>query len=203
MLVGYARVSTEIQETSMQLDALKLAGVKRIYQEKTSSVGERPELHRALREMNPGDTLVVWKLDRLARSLIDLLGLLETLAQNGCSFKSLTEPVDTTTPMGVFVLQVLGAVAQLERAIIRERSIAGQVAALQRGKRIGRPRILPPEKEAELYCKWQTGDFSKAELSRLYNVNSVVVYRVIHEHERPDHPWVRRSRPVLSKYLKG
>jgi DNA invertase Pin-like site-specific DNA recombinase len=203
MLIGYARVSTLDQDTALQLDALRAANVRRVYQDKASGVGDRPQLQAAIAGLRPGDSLVVWKLDRIARSLSDLLGIIGRVKASQASIRSLTEPIDTSSPIGEFTLQVLGAVAQLERSMIRERTIAGQVAALQRGKSIGRPRILPPEKENQLYAEWQSGQFSKAELSRRYNVGTVVVYRVIHEHERPDHPWVRRSRPVLGKYLKG
>ncbi|CAN7597856.1 recombinase family protein [Variovorax paradoxus] len=148
MLVGYARVSTNEQETQMQLDALRGAGVRTIYAEKTSGIGPRPELHRALAALRPGSTLVVYKLDRLARSLKDLLHLLERLRLAGCSVKSLTEPIDTSTPMGEFVLQILGAVAQLERSIIRERCEAGRVAARARGVLFGRQPLVTGEHAA-------------------------------------------------------
>lgn len=200
---GYGRVSTNAQDVALQQDAFERAGVRHVITEKWSSVGARPKLQALIASLRPGDSVTVYKLDRLGRSLQDLLALLERIDRAGASFRSLTEPIDTHTPAGKLMYSILGAVAEFERSIIRERSIAGQVAAIERGKRIGRPRILAPEKEQEMYRKWQTGDYSKAELSRLYNVNSVVVYRVIHEHERPDHPWVRRSRPVLSKYLKS
>lgn len=201
MLVGYARVSTIDQETSLQLDALRAAGVHRIYQEKTSSVGSRPELQRALREMLPGDVLVVWKLDRLARSLMDLLSLLDKLAGLGCAFRSLTEPVDTSTPMGVFMLQVLGAVAQLERSMIRERSIAGQVAAINRGVKIGRPKSLSDEQEEKVLDMWRGGHSMKA-LSRHFGVHMTAIRRVVYRVTNPDHPWLKPKRPVIGKYLE-
>lgn len=202
MLIGYARVSTSDQETSLQLDALKRAGVTRIYQEKTSSVGARLELHRALREMSPGDVLVVWKLDRLARSLLDLLALLERIADAGCAFRSLTEPVDTSTPMGIFMLQVLGAVAQLERSMIRERSIAGQVAAINRGVKIGRPKSLTDEQEKIVLEMWRDGHSMKS-LSRHFAVHMTAIRRVVYRVTNPDHPWLHPKRPVIGKYLDG
>jgi len=150
MLVGYARVSTNEQETRLQVDALKRFGVRRVFWEKGSGVGPRPELHRVLLLLKPGDVLVVWKLDRVARSLQDLLRVMETLRERGCSFRSLTEPVDTTTSMGRLVLQILGAVAEFERSLIRERSIAGQVAAMQRGVVWGgRPALLSAADQEE------------------------------------------------------
>ena len=136
-LVGYARVSTREQETFLQIDALKKAGVSEIYEEKASSVGRRPELRRCLDGLRKGDTLVVYRMDRVARSLKDLLEILERIHSVGASIKSLTEPLDTSGPIGVFMVQVLGSVAQLERSIIRERALAGQVSAYQRGKRWG------------------------------------------------------------------
>lgn len=145
MLIGYARVSTLEQETRLQLDALALAGVTIVYAEKTSGIGPRPQLHRALSALRPGDTLVVYKVDRLARSLQDLLALLERLRQGGCSLKSLTEPVDTSSAMGELVLQILGAVAQFERSIIRERCDAGRRSAMARGVKFGRDALLVGE----------------------------------------------------------
>lgn len=137
MLIGYARVSTKDQETHLQLDALAKAGVERVYQEKTSSVGARPELQKVLEALCPGDVLVVYKMDRIARSLKDLLSILDRIKVAGADIRSLTEPLDTAGPIGTFMVQVLGAVAQLERSIIRQRSVAGQVAAYKRGVRWG------------------------------------------------------------------
>lgn len=203
VIYGYGRVSTNAQDVALQEDAFQRGGVQAVITEKWSSVGARPKLQALIAGLRMGDSVVVYKLDRLGRSLQDLLSILERINKAGANFRSLTEPIDTHTPAGRLMYSILGAVAEFERSIIRERSIAGQVAAIQRGARIGRPRILSPEKEARLYDDWQTGKYRKAELSRMYNVNPVVVYRVIHEHERPDHPWVRRSRPVIGKYLTG
>lgn len=149
MFVGYARVSTLDQDTALQLDALERAGVRRVFQDKSSGVGPRPQLHLAIASLKRGETFVVWKLDRIARSLPDLLALIDRVKERGALIKSLTEPIDTTNPIGEFTLQVLGAVAQLERSMIRERVIAGQVAAMRRGVVIGgRPRILTPKQVA-------------------------------------------------------
>lgn len=149
MLVGYARVSTLDQGTRLQLDALNAVGVRRVFQDKGSGVGPRPQLHKALASLRAGDTLVVWKLDRIARSLSDLLTIVERIKAAQASIRSLTEPIDTSSPIGEFTLQVLGAVAQLERSMIRERVIAGQVAAMRRGVVIGgRPRKLGPRQVA-------------------------------------------------------
>lgn len=179
-LIGYARVSTSDQETRMQADALKKAGVTRVFSETGSSVGPRPELHRALACLRSGDVLVVWKLDRLARSLKDLLNLLEALRLRGCSFRSLTEPIDTTSPLGEFLLQVLGAVAQFERALIRERSIAGQLAAYERGVILGRRKHSTPEhvvqKMRETYAQ---GGLTYPEIGRQFGVHASTAKRLI------------------------
>lgn len=137
MLIGYARVSTKEQETYLQIDALGKAGVTKIYQEKASAVSARPQLQKCLASLRPGDVLVVYKMDRIARSLKDLLSILDQISRVGAAIRSLTEPLDTSGPIGTFMVQVLGAVAQLERSIIRERALAGQIAAYNRGVRWG------------------------------------------------------------------
>lgn len=171
MLIGYARVSTSDQETSLQLDAFGAAGVDTVYQDKASGVGNRPQLQRALRSLKAGDTLVVWKIDRLARSLSDLLGLLSQIEARGARFRSLTEPIDTSSSMGTFVLQILGAVAQLERSIIRERVIAGQSAAMARGKRWGPPRTLGLKDESALVRRYLKGGETYSSVARRYGVS--------------------------------
>jgi DNA invertase Pin-like site-specific DNA recombinase len=198
MQIGYARVSTSEQETSLQLDALRRAGVRKIFQEKTSSVGARPELQRAMRSMRSGDVLVVWKLDRLARSLGDLLRILEQLGQAGSSFRSLTEPVDTSSPMGVFMLQVLGAVAQLERSMIRERAIAGQVAAYERGVRWGgRPKALTKKQRLEALRLSERG-WTQLRIADRLGVSRSTVSRILNPPPKRE----RQALPVLREYLK-
>lgn len=182
MLLGYARVSTVDQETRLQLDALRAAGVRRIFQEKTSAVSGRPELHRAIASMSPGDCLVVWKLDRLARSLVDLLSVLDALAHRGASFRSLTEPVDTSTPMGTFVVQVLGAVAQLERSLIIQRTTAGIHAAIARGQRWGRRPLLSLANEIEVGHLARSG-IPPADIARAYGISRPLVYRLAALHD--------------------
>lgn len=205
MLVGYARVSTSEQETRVQLDALRAAGVRRVFSEKTSSVGVRPELQRALQSMRPGDVLVVWKLDRLARSLKDLLALLEALQHLQCSFRSLTEPIDTTSSLGEFVLQILGAVAQFERALIRERAVAGQVAAWRRGVRWGgTPRRLTDEDAAEVVRLRQTGLFTIPMLADIFGCSESTVWRTIWIATKPEaRKLLNRGQPVLRQFLEG
>ena len=148
MLVGYARVSTQDQKPELQLDALKAAGCEKVFVEKASGAQrERPELKAALEYMRDGDTLVVWKLDRLARSMKQLIETVEGLEDVGVGFRSLTEAIDTTTAGGKLVFHVFGALAEFERSIIRERTRAGLDAARARGRKGGRP---PKLKEADL-----------------------------------------------------
>lgn len=187
MWYGYARVSTIEQETRLQMDALKRAGAIRIYCEKTSSVGTRPELQRALAEIGRGDTLVVYKLDRLARSLKDLLALLERLERRGCALRSLTEPVDTQSLAGRMMLQMLGAVAEFERGMIRERSMAGQRAAMDRGIKCGRPRSMLYRDEADLVRLYSSGWFTMDTLADIYEVHPSTVKRAIYRVHKPGH----------------
>lgn len=183
MLVGYARVSTEEQETRLQLDALRQAGVSVIFEEKASAVSVRPELRRAIASLCPGDTLVVWKLDRLARSLADLLGIIDQLSAAGASFRSLTEPVDTSTPMGVFVVQVLGAVAQLERSLIIQRTTAGIRAARSRGVQWGRRPLLDLAHQREVAHLARSG-VPPGAIADAYGISRPLVYRL--EQLHPD-----------------
>ena len=185
MYVGYARVSTQDQDTALQLDALRRAGVTEIYQEKASSVGARPQLRKCLSVLKPGDVFIVYKLDRVARSLADLLHILDQIKASGALVKSLTEPLDTTTAMGSFVIQILGAVAQLERGIIRERSIAGQIAARERGRLPGRVRALTPEDEAELVRLYQPGVTTIAGLAKSYGISESAAKRAIYRVTKP------------------
>ena len=194
MLIGYARVSTNDQDTALQLDALKTAGVRLIFNESGSGVGPRPQLQRALARLVAGDVLVVWKLDRVARSLGDLLSILDRLKVAGASIRSLTEPIDTSSPIGEFTFQILGAVAQLERSMIRERVIAGQAAARARGKKWGPPRTLTQDQEAELVSLWLTDDYTQQDLADLFGVSLGVAKLAIYRVVRPDAPYLV-SRP--------
>lgn len=139
MIYGYARVSTEEQKTHAQTDALTAAGCVTIYEEKRSGgTMARPALLKMLAELQAGDVVVVYKMDRIARSLRDLMDIQERIHAAGAQFKSLTEAIDTTTPVGRFIFQVIGSFAELERAIIRERTIVGLRAAMARGSKPGR-----------------------------------------------------------------
>ena len=200
LIYGYARVSTSDQETTLQIDALKRAGVEKIFQEKTSSIGARIELRKLLSTLKKDDLLIVYKLDRLARSLKDLLSIMEQIEKAGCGFKSLTEPIDTVSPAGRLMLNILGSVAEFERSLIRERSIAGQISAIKLGRWPGRPKKLKPDQELEIFDLWVSGA-TKAHLSRKYNVSHDVVKMAIFRMTRPDHPRVYGNRPVLGPLL--
>lgn len=197
MIYGYARVSTRDQETHLQLDALASAGVLDVRQEKASSVGARPELQRLLRELKPGDSVVVYKLDRMARSLADLLNILDKIKQAGATIRSITEPIDTSGPYGLFMLQVLGAVAQLERSIIRERSIAGQVAFVQRGGKFGRPKKLTGDQEKAVLEMRKNG-VTLAAIAAHFGVSLIVIRRIIDEAKGKGK---QGTLPILKQYL--
>lgn len=196
MLIGYARVSTRDQETHLQLDALCAAGVTKICEEKTSSVGKRPELQNVLASLCAGDVLVVYKMDRIARSLKDLLGILDRVAAAGASIRSLTEPLDTTGPIGMFMVQVLGAVAQLERSMIRERAIAGQVAARMRGVTWGgKPLVITDEDLETIMAMYASGWYTWALLAEMWQTTPKSIYRAMARRKK------RASGPVLPPVL--
>ncbi len=153
MNIGYARVSTDEQNLALQEDALKEAGCERIFYDKVSGAkSERPGLKEALDYLRDGeDVLVVWRLDRLGRSLKDLIELVNNLEERKIGFKSLQDPVDTTSPGGILVFHIFGALAEFERNLIRERTKAGLAAARARGKKGGRRRSLNEEQVQRLY----------------------------------------------------
>src|SRR5712691_5259552 len=143
MKIGYCRVSTDDQNPDLQLTALKRAGCKQVFTDKATGAHiKRPELAKCLKALKAGDTLVVWKLDRLGRSLQDLIGLLDDLKTRGVAFRSLTESIDTATPTGRAMWQMVGILAELERSLIQERTKAGRAAAQARGVKMGRKPLL-------------------------------------------------------------
>lgn len=145
MILGYARVSTRDQTMSLQLDALRQAGAERIYCETASGDGKRPEQAKVMKQAAPGDCVLVWKLDRWGRSLKDFIASTEELAERGIAFRSLTEPFATDGPAGKFIRAMLGAFAEFELNMIRERVVAGMVNAKAKGTHCGRPLRLTPE----------------------------------------------------------
>ncbi len=184
MLIGYARVSKTEQDTELQMRALKAAGVGKVYFEKRSARKVRPELEAALQQLRAGDVLVIWKLDRMARSLRDLLNIVDRIEAQGAKFRSLTEHIDTTHPAGELAFHVLGAVGQFERSIIRERSIAGLEVARSNGVRFGRLPALDDRQQRRLVEQWETEKYSKTELAKMHGVSISTVKRVLWKHGR-------------------
>jgi DNA invertase Pin-like site-specific DNA recombinase len=191
LIYGYARVSTSDQETTLQLDALHRSRVDKVFQEKRSSVGNRPMLGLLLSMLKAGDMVKVYKIDRFARSLIDLLSILERIEKTGASFQSLTEPVDTSTGAGRMMMHMLGAFAEFERGIIRERSMAGQKAAMDRGVHCGRPRGLEPEIEADIERMYSSGFYSLANLALIFDCHPSSVKRAVYRIKKPAHSSLR------------
>lgn len=191
-----------MQDTALQEDAFRRAGVKRIITEKWSSVGARPKLVALIASLRPGDEVVVYKLDRLGRSLQDLLGMLDRVHAAGAVFRSLTEPVDTRTPAGKLMYSILGAVAEFERSIINERSLAGQVAAIQRGVRIGRPKRLCEKREWEVIEAVLDGEPQRRVAER-FGVSQDVVKMAYFRVVCPEHPRLRgNGMHVLGPLLR-
>jgi DNA invertase Pin-like site-specific DNA recombinase len=180
MLVGYMRVSSDNdrQTTDLQRDALLDAGVdpRHLFTDKASGArDDRAGLRQALASVQPGDCLVVWKLDRLGCSLPHLLQIVTTLQAQSVAFRSLTEQMDTTTPQGAFLCSVFGALAQYERALTQARVRAGLAAAQRGGKRGGRPRAIPDERWAAM-CTALEGGMSKAAVCRTFGVKRATLY---------------------------
>ncbi len=180
MLIGYARVSTNDQETATQVAALKAAGCERIYREKASGGRwDRPELHRLLDQLRKRDVLVVWKLDRLSRSLRDVLTIMERLSEAEADFRSLTEAIDTTTPAGRMMMQMVGAFAEFERAMLRERTKAGLESARREGRIGGRPSKLTPQQQTEIKKMISRGGKTAADAARLFKIHPATVSRLL------------------------
>jgi DNA invertase Pin-like site-specific DNA recombinase len=178
MLVGYARVSTQEQDPVLQLDALEVAGCERVFTERASGAQrERPELRAALDYMRPGDTLVVWKLDRLARSLKQLIETIEDLGAREIHFRSLTEAIDTTTAGGKLIFHIFGGLAEFERAIIRERTLVGLAAARARGRLGGRPPALHAADLVAARALLRDPEITVTEVARRLGVAPSTLYR--------------------------
>jgi DNA invertase Pin-like site-specific DNA recombinase len=176
-LLGYARVSTDEQTTKLQLDALRAAGCAAIHEDSGSGASRsRPGLNRALEDLVAGDTLVVWRLDRLGRSLRDLLDISEMLRERDVALRSLTDHIDTGTAAGRMLYAVLGAVAQFERDVLRERTVAGMRAAKRRGEHIGRPPALTKAQVREAKTMLDRGE-SPAHIARVLRVGRSTLYR--------------------------
>ena len=186
MLIGYARVSTKHQDTTLQVEALKEAGCGKIFQERACGADRgRPQFTAALDYLRAGETLVVWKLDRLARSMTQLVETMERLRRESIEFRSLTEGIDTSTPGGKLVFHIFGAIAEFERDMIRERTMAGLAAARARGQIGGRPRSLDTAAMKTIVGRLADGNTSVRAIAREFGVAPATVYRHL-PHARSD-----------------
>jgi DNA invertase Pin-like site-specific DNA recombinase len=185
MRIGYARVSTLDQNLDLQEDALKAAGCEKIYTDKTGGTkAERSGLERALADLRAGDRLVVRKLDRLGRSLRHLIETVTALRDRGVGFQSLQEAIDTTTSGGKLIFHVFGALAEFERDIIRERTLAGLAAARARGRKGGRPRNLDDKKKRHAVTLHGDPTNSVNDIRRTLGISRATPYRYLAEQRR-------------------
>jgi DNA invertase Pin-like site-specific DNA recombinase len=176
MIIGYARVSTQDQNPQLQLDALASASCEQVFHETaTGTLRERPQLTACLRTLRKGDALVVWKLDRLARSLKDLVEIVHDLNQRGIGFRSLTESIDTTSSGGRLVFHIFGALAEFEHSLIRERTIAGLAAARARGRKGGRKPALSSADVRKAAAMLADPSITKAEVAKHFGVSRVTL----------------------------
>jgi DNA invertase Pin-like site-specific DNA recombinase len=180
MFIGYARVSTTDQNPALQLDALKAAGCERVFTDKGMSgrTTERPGLAKAMKVLGPGDTLIMWKLDRLGRSLAHLVQTVADLGTRGIGFRSLSDPIDTTNAGGRLVLHMMVALAEFERSLIVERTQAGLQAAKRRGQKLGRPPSLMPEQITHARGLLDAGQQGRT-VARIVGTSRATFYRAI------------------------
>ena len=180
MLIGYARVSTDEQNLDLQRDALQKAGCSRLFTDHISGTkARRPGLEEALSHLRPDDTLVVWRLDRLGRSLRHLIDAVTDLQEKGIGFKSLTEAIDTTTSGGKLVFHIFGALAEFEREIIRERTKAGLTAARSRGRTGGRRKVLTDRQVLQLKQLAADPTNSVTEICKTFGISRMTFYRYL------------------------
>lgn len=176
--IGYARVSTDDQHLDLQRDALQQAGCRVIYEEAASGKSAaRPELEQCRKALRAGDTLVVWRLDRLGRSLTDLVQIVADLEQRGVYFESLTEQIETGSAAGKLQFHVFAALAEFERSLIRERTRAGLDAARARGRSGGRKPKLGAKDVKEIQVLWRDKSISVADIARRYGVSRTTLYK--------------------------
>ena len=179
-LLGYARVSTTDQDATLQVDALNQAGCYRIFTDTASgSLHHRPELDKLLDQLRPGDILVVWRLDRLGRSIRHLIDQLQILAERGVGFRSLQETIDTTSPGGRLVFHLFAALAEFERDLIRERTNAGLAAARARGRTGGRPSSLSADQVKAARRMYDQNDMTVAQIGDVLGVSRTTIYRAL------------------------
>lgn len=179
MKIGYARVSTKDQNIHLQVNALQNAGCSNIYREKISTYKERPVLKETLSFLREGDTLVVWRLDRLGRSLRQLIQLVQSLEDRGVQFISLTEKIDTSNAPGKLFFHITGAFAEMERELIRERTLAGLEAARARGRKGGRKFKLSKNDIEKLNALYNDKNLSIMDICRMFNITKPTLYNYL------------------------
>jgi DNA invertase Pin-like site-specific DNA recombinase len=185
MKIGYARVSTDDQNMSLQLDALQAAGCDRVFTDQLSGATmKRPGLDEALAALQPGDVLAVWRLDRLGRTMRHLVNTVHEFGERGIGFQSITEAMDTTTAGGELLFHIAGALAQFERRLNAERSRAGIEAARKRGKHLGRPAELTPEKIAHARKAIDSGEQSVTGMAQLLDVHRTTLHRGLKKQDK-------------------
>ncbi|MFB2706479.1 MULTISPECIES: recombinase family protein [Marinobacter] len=180
MLVGYARVSTDDLNLNLQRDALDQAGCEQIFKDQLSGAkAERPGLHQALQYARTGDTIVVWRLDRLSRSLKDLIEMVTLLESKGIGLKSLQEAIDTSSSSGKLIFHIFGALAEFERNLIRERTQAGLQAARARGRKGGRPKSLSKDKQALAVKLYDEKEHTVDQICEMMGISKPTLYKYI------------------------
>jgi DNA invertase Pin-like site-specific DNA recombinase len=189
MLIGYARVSTQDQNLDLQVEALKKIGCEKIFKEIVSGVKtDRESLNETFSYLRSGDSLVVWRLDRLGRTLKQLIELINSLKEKGIGFVSITEAIDTTTPTGQFFFHITAAFAELERDLIRERTKAGLASARARGRKGGRPKAIDSEAFQMALILYNEKKTTVASISKQFNISKRTFYRYLEDY--------RKNKPV-------
>lgn len=182
MKLGYARVSTDDQNLDLQRDALKVAGCERVFEEKASGAkADRPTLAELLNYARPGDAIVVWRLDRLGRSLVDLVRIINDIQLRGIGFESITERIDTGTATGKLVFHIFGALAEFERSLTLERTAAGLAAARARGRKGGRPRVPQEKINAAVTMYLEKTDMTPAAICKIFGISETTLYKYAKE----------------------
>lgn len=179
-LIGYARVSTYEQNLDLQIEALKKAGCKKIYADKVSGVkAERIELNKLKESLRDGETIVVWKLDRMSRSLKDMIDLIKFFESKQVGFRSLTENIDTTTPSGKLIFHIFASMAEFERDLIRERTMAGLATARARGRKGGRPKSTTKNQEEMILKMYQDKTIEIKTITQAFNISKTKLYKIV------------------------
>ncbi|MBO6098471.1 MAG: recombinase family protein [Aeriscardovia sp.] len=182
MILGYARVSTVMQDPSLQHDNLMRAGCERIFTDYGSGMNaDRPQLLRMLDVARSGDTVVVWKLDRLGRNMKELVRLINLFQERGIAFRSLTEAIDTSTPGGMLTYNIFASIAQFEHDLLVERTTAGMAAARARGRHGGRPPKLSDENKEEICRLYRSNVMTMEQLAKIFDVSKTSLYKVLRE----------------------